>query len=147
MWLLTLHFVHFHFWSYRCWGHPYTLPRGRARPLSMSIVPHSWLPGRKSPPQGCCPGGSRWRCSCVLRTWRHCRRNPLRECFLDISVSRFGSSSSPWMEPPWICVISTAEHLSDWAFKPVYIQKHLCVQKHSMVWQSVLTTRPLVDHR
>ena len=93
-WLWSLHFLlplHFRLWigDHRFWGHRCTLPRDRARLRAPSIAPHSWLPGRKSLPRGCCAGGSRWRCSCGWRRWTHCQRNPPRRwlwCFLEIIV-------------------------------------------------------------
>ena len=93
-WQLTLHFVHpryLHFWtwSHRFQGSPYNSRMDRARHREPSMLRHSWIPGRKSPPQKCCSGGSRWHCSCFSSWWRRRQRNPLRRrlrCFLGIIV-------------------------------------------------------------
>ena len=88
----------FRHWTphHRFWGLPYNSPRDRARLRAPSIAPHSWLPGRKSLPWGCCPGGSRWRCSCGWSLWTRCQRNPRRGqlgCFLDIIVLVFSKQN------------------------------------------------------
>ena len=85
--------------SYRFPGLPYNSRMDRARPREPSIDRHSLLPGRKSPPQRCCPGGSRWRCSCGWRTWRRCQRNPPRRClwrFLEIIPQNLQVLFDPW---------------------------------------------------
>ena len=118
-WRSTPHFVHpphFRFWTqdHTFWGHQCTLPRDRARPRAPSIAPHSWLPGRKSPPQRCCPGGSRWPCSFDWKMWRHRQRNPQRGqslCFLDIIVWYFQNKTGfleifvqSWLKLHWYLV-------------------------------------------
>ena len=85
-WLLTVP-VHPCSLFHRCLGHPYNSPRDKARPREPSIGRRSLLLARKSPPQRCCPGGSRWCCLSGLSRWRRCQRNPLRRwlrCFLGI---------------------------------------------------------------
>ena len=91
---LILYFVHprcLHFWtwSHRFQGSPYNPRMDKVRHQELSMLQHSLLPGRKSPPQRCCSGGSRWRCSCFSSWWRRRQRNPLRRrlrCFLGIIV-------------------------------------------------------------
>ena len=94
VWQLILRFLDphkFRYWTadYKFWGRPYNSPRDRARLRAPSIAPHSWLPSRMLPPRGCCPDGSRWRCSCGWRRWRRCQRNQLGRwlwCFIDTKV-------------------------------------------------------------
>ena len=65
--------------DHRFWGHQCNSRRDKARLQVQSIALHSWLPGRRSPPQRCCLGGSRWCCSCGRRMWMRCQRNRLRK--------------------------------------------------------------------
>ena len=106
----------FRHWTrdHRFWGHQCTLPRDRARLRGLSIAPHSWLPGRKSPPQRCCLGGSRWCCSCGWSMWKRCQRSPQRGrlwCFLDIIVWYFQNKTcfleifvQSWLKLHWYLV-------------------------------------------